>query len=162
MQMGLTQSPTSTKMGDQSVFMFMNMSNTPPAAAYIGPSPPARIPLSHRYTQILVDTSGFQTEGTNALLTAAMTRQGFNVEEVLSQVGLQGKVVAGNFFNVTNPGPVNDTGISSTPSNPTGATGTLSFPKPTATIPFVGAGSMTSSPQLALLAGLALLAAMFL
>jgi phosphatidylethanolamine-binding protein (PEBP) family uncharacterized protein len=108
MQTGLTSAATASRLGTQNnVFQLENRGNTPAAAAYISPNPPARQPLSHTYTQILVDTSGIQTQSTNALQNAAKTRQGFNVEQVLSQAGLAGKVVAGNFFNVTNPGPVN-------------------------------------------------------
>lgn len=78
-----------------------------PIVPYFGPNPPARIPLSHRYVQILVDTSpGLTLEQENALREAARTEQrGFNAEAVLERAGLSGKVVAGNFYNVTNPGP---------------------------------------------------------
>ncbi len=175
LQTGLTQSTTSTKIGNQDVFTFTNKGNTAAAAAYLGPSPPAEIPLSHRYTQILVDTSGFQAQATNPLLTAAKTRQGFNVDQVLSQAGLSAKVVAGNFFNVTNPGPVSKTGAvddsqdadASPQDGGYGSTSTdtssMSMPMSTSmTMPMTaGAGAMLS-PHVTLVAGLIAVATMFL
>jgi hypothetical protein len=126
MQTGLTPatSPTmlNTTNGQNMVFMLQNTTQTAPAAPYIGPGPPARNPLSHRYTQILVDTSGVTAQSTNSLETAAKSRFGFDAMTVLMQAGLEAKVVAGNSFNVTNPGPVqNNNGGSFT--NSTGTTG---------------------------------------
>ncbi|KAF6789009.1 phosphatidylethanolamine-binding protein [Colletotrichum plurivorum] len=70
-------------------------------ADYRGPSPPARNPLTHRYVELLVDTSDITPEGTQAL-QALSNRQGAQVNDVLTQAGLANKVVAGNFFTVTN------------------------------------------------------------
>ncbi|OAA60485.1 Phosphatidylethanolamine-binding protein PEBP [Niveomyces insectorum RCEF 264] len=97
-----------TPSAAESVFLLVNGSQQPAAAPYISPNPPARLPLSHRYTQVLVDTSGLSAQSTamTTLMNAAKTRQGFNLAQVLQQAGLSNKVVAGNFFNVTNPGPV--------------------------------------------------------
>ena len=90
-----------------SVFFLENRSNTTALSAYIGPNPPARVPLSHRYTHILVDTSNVTAQGIQALRAAASgNRVGFNASAVLTEAGLVDRVVAGNFFNVTNPGPV--------------------------------------------------------
>jgi len=115
LQTGLTPAAQATRLntttGQVSVFLLENSTNTAPITAYFGPNPPARIPLSHRYTQILVDTSTLDTNGLNSLRTAAATIIGFNAQTVLGQLGLADKVVAGNFYNVTNPGPVNGTGM---------------------------------------------------
>lgn len=103
--------PTMMNMsvGTQMMFMLEKVTAGPDAmadpAAYIGPNPPARNPLSHRYTQILVDVTNLPDAGMTSLMTAAMTRLGFNPATVLGQAGLANKVVAGNFFNVTNAGP---------------------------------------------------------
>lgn len=109
MQTGLTPATTSTMMNgtstSSSVFLLQNTSNTTPFAPYFGPNPPARIPLSHRYVQILVDTTGAPDSALTSLQKAAANRSGFSAESTLTEAGLQGKVVAGNFFNVTNPGP---------------------------------------------------------
>lgn len=92
--------------GSASEFLLQNSSsNTAPFAVYNPPNPPARIPLSHRYVQILVDTSGAPASAIDALKSAAADRSGFSAEKTLTAAGLQNKVVAGNFFNVTNPGP---------------------------------------------------------
>jgi hypothetical protein len=111
LQTGLTPSTTPTQLnttsGTMSVFLLQNGTDTPaPIAAYRGPNPPARIPLSHRYTQILVDTSEMAEEGEEVLRSAAETIRGFDAQSVLERAGLGGRVVAGNFYNVTNPGPV--------------------------------------------------------
>ncbi|KAK4143759.1 CEN-like protein 1 [Dichotomopilus funicola] len=82
-------------------------------APYIGPSPPARVPLSHRYTQILVDTSDLTAGGSEALraaVTGTAQRRGFDAPAVLKAAGLENKVVAGNSFNVTNAGPASGAG----------------------------------------------------
>jgi hypothetical protein len=155
MQTGLTPatSPTmlNTTAGQNMVFLLQNTSNTAPAAPYVGPGPPARNPLSHRYTQILVDTSGLATQATSVLETAAKTRLGFDAMTVLKQAGLATKVVAGNSFNVTNPGPVqnnnNNSGGGFTNSTTGGGrgglgTGTVTGPSSTSTFA-TAAGSVT-------------------
>ncbi|KAB5575851.1 phosphatidylethanolamine-binding protein [Coniochaeta sp. 2T2.1] len=153
MQTGLTPATSATMLnttsGQNMVFLLQNTTQTAPAAPYIGPGPPARNPLSHRYTQILVDTSGVSTESTSALETAAKTRLGFDAMSVLMQAGLESKVVAGNSFNVTNPGPAqNNNGggftNSTTGTTGNGAAGTGSVSAPSASSTFVtGAGSVT-------------------
>ncbi|KAI0491125.1 phosphatidylethanolamine-binding protein [Xylaria cf. heliscus] len=119
LQTGLTQSSSAaslkTTQGSASAFVF-SVPEDEAFASYIGPAPPARIPLSHRYTEIVVDTSDVSDEGLAALKSAAATRLGFNALSVLTSAGLADKVVAGNFFNVTNAGPVSAT----TASNSTG------------------------------------------
>jgi phosphatidylethanolamine-binding protein (PEBP) family uncharacterized protein len=90
LQTDLTPSTTPTQLNTTSgaITAFLltpSSSNTSAIAPYIGPNPPARIPLSHRYTQILVDTSGgaLSAEGTGVLTEAAGTRRGFDAEAVV-------------------------------------------------------------------------------
>ncbi|KAI0909064.1 PEBP-like protein [Ustulina deusta] len=119
MQTGLTQSssavPLNTTTDSFTAFVLSVPQDEAAFAPYLGPSPPARIPLSHTYTEIIVDTSDASEEALSTLQAAAANRQGFNAQSVLTSAGLADKVVAGNFFNVTNPGPVSD----STASNST-------------------------------------------
>ena len=136
-QTGLTPANTPTRLntttGQLTVFLLENSTNTPPILGYFGPNPPARIPLSHRYTQILVDTSDVEPEDIAAIQTAAATIRGFNALTVLTAADLEDKVVAGNFYNVTNPGPVstgNGTGTGGTTPTGTGGGGTASSPAP--------------------------------
>lgn len=75
-----------------------------PIVPYFGPNPPARVPLTHRYTQLLVDTSEVTAEGVEVLRAAAGTLRGFDAAAVLEEAGLGGRVVAGNWFTVTNGG----------------------------------------------------------
>ena len=108
MQTGLTPATSATQLnttsGSSRVFLLENNANVAAITPYFGPNPPARVPLSHRYTQLLVDTTGLSESGTEELRTAAKTGRGFDVASVLSKAGLQGKLVAGNSFNVTNGG----------------------------------------------------------
>jgi len=165
MQTGLTLQTQATRLGQQSVFLLENRGNSTAALApYIAPNPPARIPLSHRYTFILVDTSGIQTQATNALTTAAATRMGFNAQQVLTQAGLDQKVLAGNFFNVTNPGPVNSTstgGGGGSSSGNGGATGRGSGPQSSST-DFAQAAGSIMTPQLMGIGALAGAAMLFM
>lgn len=109
MQTGLTPSTVSTQLNTTSgpirAFLLENRASTAAVAPYFGPNPPARVPLSHRYTQVLVDTSALTDEGLQALRAAAGTARGFDAGAALAGAGLEGRIVAGNSYNVTNPGP---------------------------------------------------------
>ncbi|GAW17337.1 hypothetical protein ANO14919_067930 [Xylariales sp. No.14919] len=132
LQTGLTQSssavPFNATQGSTSAFVFSVPEDEDAFAPYLGPAPPARIPLSHEYTEIIVDTSDASEDGLSALKTAAANRLGFNAQDVLTSAGLVDKVVAGNFFNVTNPGPVE--GTKSSNSTTGGGNGTNSGSSP--------------------------------
>ncbi|KZL83124.1 phosphatidylethanolamine-binding protein pebp [Colletotrichum incanum] len=110
MQTGLMSADTpvtlNTTAGPKKVFVMQNRMNAAALAPYIGPNPPAREPLSHRYTFVAVDHTTITQQGLMALSGAAQNRRDFNVMNGLMAAGLQDKVVAGNFFRVTNPGPV--------------------------------------------------------
>ncbi|KAI1103086.1 PEBP-like protein [Jackrogersella minutella] len=147
MQTGLTQSTTATALnsstGSTNAFLLQNTKGQAAFAAYLGPSPPARVPLSHRYTQILVDTSDATNANLKVLQTAAANRTNFNALTVLTQAGLANKVLAGNFFNVTNPGPA----AATTTSNTT----TGSTTSPTSTfVPAAGVSHRASGMLLAI------------
>lgn len=109
MQTGLAPSTVATRLNTTSgpirAFLLENRAGTTAFAPYIGPNPPARVPLSHRYAQVLVDTSALTDEGLEALRAAAGTRRGFDPGAALARARLEGRVVAGNSYNVTNPGP---------------------------------------------------------
>jgi phosphatidylethanolamine-binding protein len=149
MQTGLTFANQASTLNlgtaSQSVFLLQNSSNTAPLAPYFGPNPPARIPLSHRYTFVLVDHTNITPAGLTALTTAAATRRGFNAQQVLTSAGLASNVVAGNFFNVTNAGPATSAtnGTGSGSAAPTGTSGTT---RPT-TSSFPGA-AMSLNPHM--------------
>lgn len=120
MQTGLTPATASTSVNSttassaMSVFLLQNTSNTAAFAPYLGPGPPARVPLSHRYVQILVDTTNAPQTALESLQTAAQNRSGFNAEATLKAAGLDTMVIAGNFYNVTNPGPATNAAASTT------------------------------------------------
>ncbi|KAI0108679.1 phosphatidylethanolamine-binding protein [Nemania sp. FL0031] len=153
MQTGLTQSSSSvslnTTMGSQASFVLEVPADEAAFAEYIGPAPPARIPLSHRYTQIVVDTSDVSEEGLDALKTAAATRLGFNAETVLTSAGLADKVLAGNFFNVTNPGPVAATNTTTSGGNSTSSGG--SSPSSQVPVPAAAVSQRVSASLMAVM-----------
>ncbi|KAK0635437.1 phosphatidylethanolamine-binding protein [Bombardia bombarda] len=128
-----------TSLGPTSVFFLENRTSTAPLAAYIGPAPPARIPLSHRYTFVLIDTSNITSDDVAVLRAAAGTRLGFGAEETLTEAGLVDGVVAGTSFNVTNPGPVEAVNATAT------AAGTGTGTTPAATTTAAGSGSGSTS-----------------
>lgn len=108
MQTGLTPATAASNValsnGSTQAFTLSNVKNTSAIVAYTQPAPPAQNPLSHRYAQILVDTSSMSPDQLSALQSSAETRVGFDTESVLQAARLTGNVVAGNSFNVTNPG----------------------------------------------------------
>jgi phosphatidylethanolamine-binding protein (PEBP) family uncharacterized protein len=142
MQTGLTQSSTATLLnttaGTAKVFTLQMPGAIAAAAPYLSPAPPALVPLSHRYTQILVDTSTATEASMTVLMTAAQSRNGFNAETVLTQAGLADKVVAGNFYNVTNQGPVRSS-TNGTATTGAGTEGSTASPATTTTSVFTGA-----------------------
>ncbi|KAI1370892.1 PEBP-like protein [Hypoxylon crocopeplum] len=162
LQTGLTQSTTATTIntttGSTSAFLFQTSDGQAAFAEYLGPSPPARIPLSHRYTQIVVDTSDATDESLSVLESAAASRRDFDALSTLTGAGLEGKVLAGNFFNVTNPGPLTSAN-SSTSSTGTGsgsggsaanstATNSVTAPTQTPLIPTAAAVAQRASEML--------------
>ncbi|KAH8652384.1 phosphatidylethanolamine-binding protein [Xylariales sp. PMI_506] len=104
-QTGLTQkssaSTLNTGAGKSNVFMFSSPEDIAAIAPYNSPAPPPKNPLSHRYVQLLVDTSEATSESYSVLTSAAQNRTDFNTTCVLTRAGLLDSVVAGNFFNVS-------------------------------------------------------------
>ncbi|TLS24687.1 hypothetical protein PpBr36_08423 [Pyricularia pennisetigena] len=134
-----------TTAGTATVYPVSNLKRVIAAAPYIGPDPPARVPLNHRYTQVLVDTSNVGQEQMRILSKAATKREDFNVAEVLSAANIPtDKIVAGNFFQVTNPGPAQTDNYPSTPkpgscpSAPPPSNGTKPMPPPAVPAPVPG------------------------
>ncbi|KAK1564090.1 phosphatidylethanolamine-binding protein [Colletotrichum navitas] len=123
-------------------------------APYKGPAPPAKVPLSHRYIQLLVDTSNITAAGTAALQTLS-NRQGVQINDVLTKAGLANQVVAGNFFTVTNPGPAADAKKGNTTTAPTGG-----VTKPSSVPPSLSHGEKSTwfSPAMLLVSALGVFA----
>lgn len=94
-----------TSSGNLQGFGVNLANNTAAIINYTQPNPPAQNPLSHRYTQLLIDTSAITPAGLTALQTAAQSRVNFNINTTLQAAGLSQNVISWNFFNVTNPGP---------------------------------------------------------
>lgn len=86
-------------------FTLTNTKGTAALVPYTQPNPPTQNPLSHRYTQVLVDTSALSATALATIQAAVQSKVGFDVATVLQNAGLTANVVAGNSFNVTNAGP---------------------------------------------------------
>lgn len=80
----------------------VSQKNTDAIVPYTQPSPPAKNPLSHRYAEILLDTSALTQASLAILQTAAQKRVNFDIKTTLETAGLSNSVIAWNFFNVTN------------------------------------------------------------
>jgi hypothetical protein len=153
LQTGLTQSSSpvvsnTTSSGSTKSYVLSVPQDEAAFASYIGPAPPAKIPLSHRYTQILVDTSATSEEELATLKTAAASRLGFDAQSVLTTAGLADKVVAGNFFNVTNPGPAPASNSTTGGGNDTSSSG--SAPPTQSPIPAAAISQRASASLMAI------------
>jgi len=137
MQSDLTSASNPTTIAGKQVYQLINANNASAIASYLQPSPPQKIPLSHRYVQIILNTTDPTSKATLAKFGA--TRQMFNATSVLAQAAVQ--PLFGNSFNVT----FNDSNVGTGPTMSLG--GAPSF-----------AGARASSALLgAALAGLAAL-----
>lgn len=129
-QVGLTSNPTptvlNTTMGTRVVHVMQNLAAQPPMAEYFGPNPPARMPLQHRYAFVAVDHSMITRDGLGVLTQMTQERRGFDAMRTLTAAGLGPQnVVAGDYFRVTNTGPVRDGtagggGLPNQPGQPNG------------------------------------------
>jgi hypothetical protein len=99
MQSGLVSANNSTFVGGVNIFELINPTNTSALATYIQPSPPNKSPTTHRYTQMLLNTTG-NSSAISTLPIFAKTRTNFSAVNVVKNTGLN--VVFGNSFNVTN------------------------------------------------------------
>ncbi|KAM3073381.1 hypothetical protein ACMFMG_004718 [Clarireedia jacksonii] len=108
-QSDLVSSNTSTTISGQKVFTLVNTQNTTAFAPYLQPNPPDKAPTTHRYTQLLFNTTGASAStALNSLKTAAQMRGNFSTADVVKKAGLV--VLMGNSFDVA----FADRGINST------------------------------------------------
>jgi len=126
MQTDLQSADTATNIGGMQVFELVNAGNTTAFASYLSPNPPNKAPLSHRYTQMLLNTTTLQTSGNMSILQMfASSRQMFDAAKVVKMAGLE--VLAANSFNVTagaNGGNSSSAGATTGPSKSGAATAT--------------------------------------
>ncbi|KAH8751712.1 phosphatidylethanolamine-binding protein [Hyaloscypha sp. PMI_1271] len=161
MQSGLVSANNATFIGGVRMFELINPTNTSALATYIQPSPPNKSPNTHRYTQMLLNTTG-NSSALSTLSTFAKTRSGFSAVNVVKSSGLN--VLFGNSFDVTNTTLI-QSNITKTTASVAGAgstgTGTASAAATgTGTTPKSAAGVTTvSDGRGAYIAGLGALAA---
>jgi hypothetical protein len=99
MQPGLVSASNSTFIAGVQMFELINPNKVSAFATYIQPSPPNKAPNTHRYTQLLLNTTG-NSSVLSTLSKFAATRTNFSAVNVVKAAGLT--VLAGNSFNVTN------------------------------------------------------------
>lgn len=117
MQPGLVSANTTTTIGGMKVYELINPTNTSAIASYIGPAPPNKSPTTHRYTQLLLNTTGNST-ALSTLTKAGATRSNFSAVDVVKNAGLT--VLFGNSFNVS--ATTNTTAGTATNSTSSGST----------------------------------------
>jgi len=162
MQPGLVSADNSTLIAGIQMFELINPSNISAFATYIQPSPPNKVPNTHRYTQLLLNTTG-NSGALSTLSTFAATRTNFSAVNVVQNAGLT--VLFGNSFNVTNI-TLNQSNITKT----TGAGGTVTMTATLAGTAPTGTGSSSTAGGVpsgqnggaAYIAGLGALAAAFM
>lgn len=129
MQAGFVSSNTSTTIAGVTTFELINPNNSTAFATYIQPSPPNKAPNTHRYTQLLLNTTG-NTSALTTLAKFAMTRTNFSAANVINMAQL--KIVAGNSFDVSN-GTLVQSNITKTTSPAAGGAGATATGTKTAT-----------------------------
>ncbi|EKD16353.1 uncharacterized protein L3040_008453 [Drepanopeziza brunnea f. sp. 'multigermtubi'] len=152
MQQDMTSANTSTMIGDMMVYVLQSsVDNTAAIAPYFGPSPPNKAPNTHRYTQLLLDTTNNPT-GLASLTQAGATRTNFDAVKVVNAAGV--KVVAGNSFNVMNvtdgaaPESGNTASVNTTTSTNGKPAPVAAAPANSATLQAANITKVTGTPQL--------------
>ncbi|KAL3422618.1 phosphatidylethanolamine-binding protein pebp [Phlyctema vagabunda] len=119
MQPGLVSATSQSTIAGMQVFALENPKNVSALASYLPPNPPNKAPTSHRYIQLLLDTTGLDsTNNLTTLMKEAASRGNFDAVGVLKANGLT--VLMGNSFNVTNAEALAADGLNKS-SNSTGA-----------------------------------------
>jgi phosphatidylethanolamine-binding protein (PEBP) family uncharacterized protein len=118
-QSDLVSSDTTTTISGEKIYTLVNAKNTTAFAPYLQPNPPNKAPTTHRYTQLLFNTTGGSAAtALKSLQTAAKTRGNFSTAEVVKSAGLV--VLMGNSFDVA----FADKGINSTGAGAGSSSGT--------------------------------------
>ncbi|RDW94314.1 hypothetical protein BP5796_00077 [Coleophoma crateriformis] len=101
MQTDMVSSSEQTTIGGMKVYEMTVPTNVSALASYIAPNPPNKAPTSHRYVQMLLNTTNLSaSKNLTTLMKEAASRGNFNAVQVLKANGLT--VLMGNSFNVTN------------------------------------------------------------
>lgn len=111
MQSDLSSASSTSTIGNKTVYALVNTVNASAFASYEQPSPPDLIPLSHRYTQYLLNTT-LMPEALIMLANISAVRSAFNSTTAISTFGIP--LVAGNWFNVTNQAAIATSATSTT------------------------------------------------
>jgi hypothetical protein len=115
-QPGLVSAKTTSIVNGKTVYELINPQNVSAFAPYLPPGPPFQFPFIHRYIQLLLDTTS--TPNNSVLAAAAQNRRQFHVLQVVNNAGVS--VVAGNWFNSSDPKAVAGNGTTNSNSTATG------------------------------------------
>lgn len=153
MQSDLTSANTTTNIGGQKVYELISTSNTTAFAKYLQPNPPNMTPTTHRYIQLLFNTTGMNSS-LATLQMAGKNRGNFSAADVVKRAKLM--VLMGNSFNVSFGDKASNT-TGSTTGNSTSTTNSSSI----TTVPAqsTGGASGVKSGDGVLFAGLGAMAA---
>ncbi|TVY41697.1 hypothetical protein LSUB1_G003164 [Lachnellula subtilissima] len=143
MQPGLVSANTSTTIGGLKVYELINPTNVSAIATYLGPSPPNKSPTTHRYTQLLLNTTGNST-ALATLTKAGATRTNFNAVDVVKNAGLT--VLFGNYFNVSASTNTTVSGMGNGTSASSGATSSGSGGKASGSASAITTTRLTTVP----------------
>ncbi|RDW89112.1 hypothetical protein BP6252_01144 [Coleophoma cylindrospora] len=101
MQTDMVSASEQTTIGGMKVYEMTVPTNVSALASYIAPNPPNKAPTSHRYIQMLLNTTDLSASmNLTTLMKEAASRGNFNAEQLVKANGLT--VLMGNSFNVTN------------------------------------------------------------
>jgi hypothetical protein len=100
LQPGLISASTPSTLAGRTVYTLTNPSNVSALATYLQPTPPFKVPYSHRYVELLLNTTAVDTKNGSVLQMASSgARTPFDAVKVLRDAGVV--IVASNWFNVT-------------------------------------------------------------
>lgn len=142
MQPGLVSANATSQIGGVKVFQLINPSNVSAIATYIQPSPPNKSPTTHRYVQMLLNTTGNGT-AVSTLAKFGATRGNFSAVNVVESAGLT--VLAGNSFNVSANTAAAGNGTAANGTSSSSAKVSSSTITRTSTVAASGTGSSTGT-----------------
>src|SRR5437588_626322 len=83
-QPGLYSANTSTTIGGVTSYELVNLQHSGVYGAYLQPNPPYKVPYSHRYVQLLLNTTGLPVTNESALGLAGLgQRSPFNTTKAI-------------------------------------------------------------------------------
>jgi hypothetical protein len=139
-----SSSSQSTTIGGKTVYELIPPSSTSAYADWKQPSPPFKVPYSHRYVILLLDLSDVSGIGDETLQADAQTRNPFDAVKTIKAAGVP--IIGSTWFNVTNAeaissGSASVSSTSSTSSHSSTSTDSSSATTTSASATSTGSGT---------------------